>query len=225
MSDAIGAVLPLAIGVAVSPISIIAVILMLFSARARQNGPAFLAGWVLALAVVGAILLVLAEAGRVGSDDASSNVAALLKALLGVLFLFLAARQWRSRPAESEQAPMPKWMGAIDSFTTGRSFGLAALLAGVNPKNLALTVGAGVAIAQSGATGVSAVVALIVYVVVASLSVAIPVVYYLAAGESAKQTLDGWKAWLLANNSAIMTVLFVVLGFVLIGQGISALSF
>jgi len=63
-----------------------------------------------------------------------------------------------------------------------------------------------------------------VYVVVASLSVGIPVVYYLAAGEGAKQTLDGWKAWLLANNSAIMTVLFVALGIVLIGQGISALS-
>jgi hypothetical protein len=224
MNEAIGAVLPLAIGVAISPITIIAVILMLFSARARQNGPAFLAGWVLALTVVGAIVLVLAEAGRIGSDGSSSNMAAFLKALLGVLFLLLAARQWRSRPAEGEQAPMPKWMGAIDSFTTGRSFGLAALLAGVNPKNLALTVGAGVAIAQSGATGVSAVVALILYVLVASLSVGIPVVYYFAAGESAKQTLDGWRAWLLANNSTIMTVLFVLLGFVLMGQGIAALS-
>ena len=153
MSEAIGAVLPLAIGVAISPITIIAVILMLFSARARQNGPAFLAGWVGALAVVGAIVFVLAEAGRVGSDGSSSNLAAMLKALLGVLFLMLAVRQWRTRPAEGEQAPMPKWMAAIDSFTTGRSLGLAALLAGVNPKNLALTVGAGLAIAQSGATG------------------------------------------------------------------------
>jgi hypothetical protein len=107
MTEAIGAVLPLAIGVAISPITIIAVILMLFSARARQNGPAFLAGWVGALTVVGAIVLVLAEAGRVGSDGSSSNLAALLKALLGVLFLLLAIRQWRTRPAEGEQAPMP----------------------------------------------------------------------------------------------------------------------
>jgi hypothetical protein len=225
MSEAIGAVLPLALGIAASPISIIAVILMLFSARARPNGVAFLVGWVLALTVVGAIALVLAEAGRVGSDDSSSNVAALLKGLLGVLFLLLAVRQWRSRPAEGEQAPMPKWMAAIDSFTTGRSLAVAALLAGVNPKNLALTVGAGLAIAQAGATGASAVVALIVFVVVASLSVAVPVVYYLAAGEGAKQTLDGWRSWLMANDSTVMTVLFVVLGFVLIGQAVSALSF
>lgn len=31
-----------------------------------------------------------------------------------------------------------------------------------------------------------------------------------------------WKAWLLANNAAVMAVLFVVLGFVLLEQGISA---
>lgn len=225
MNGAIGAILPLAIGVAISPIPVIAVILMLFSARARQNGVAFVAGWVGALAVVGTIVLVLNEAGRVGSDGSSSNAAALLKALLGVLFLFLAVRQWRGRPAEGEQAPMPTWMAAIDSFTTGRSLGLAALLAGVNPKNLALTAGAAVAITQSGATGASAAVALIVFILVASLSVAIPVLYYLAAGEGAKKTLDGWKAWLLANNATVMAVLLVVLGFVLIGQGISALSF
>ena len=134
MSEAIGAVLPLALGIAISPISIIAVILMLFSPRARQNGVAFLAGWVLALTVVGAIVLVLAEAGRVGSDDSTSNVTALLKALLGVLFLFLASASGATARPRGEQAPMPNWMAAIDSFTTGRSLGLAALLAGVNPK-------------------------------------------------------------------------------------------
>jgi hypothetical protein len=224
VSEAVGAVLPLAIGVAISPIPIIAVILMLFSARARQNGLAFLAGWILALLVVGAIVLVLASAGRVGSDDTSSNLAALAKALLGVLFLFLAVRQWRGRPAEGEQAPMPKWMAAIDSFTTGRSLGLGALLAGLNPKNLALTAAAGLAIAQAGVSEASAVVALVIFVAVASLSVGIPVLYDLAAGEGARKTLDGWKAWLLANNAAVMAVLFVVLGFVLLGQGISALS-
>jgi hypothetical protein len=224
MSEAIGAVLPLAIGVAISPIPIIAVILMLFSARARENGIAFLVGWVAALLIVGAIALVLAAAGRVGSDDATSNLAALVKALLGTLFLFLAVRQWGSRPAEGVMTPMPPWMAAIDSFTMGRSLGLAALLAGVNPKNLALTAGAGLAIAQAGVSGASAVVALVIFVAVASLSVAIPVLYYLAAGEGAKQTLDGWKVWLLANNAAVMAVLFVVLGFVLLGQGIAALS-
>lgn len=174
MDEAIGAVLPLAIGVAISPIPTIAVmILMLFSARARQNEIAFLAGWVLALLCVGSIVLVLAEAGRVGSDEAPSNLASVVKALLGALFLFMAVRQWRSRPTEGEQAPMPKWMVAIDSFATGRSLGVGALLGGVSPKNLALTAGAGLAIARRGPPGCPRVVALVVFVAVASLSVGI----------------------------------------------------
>ena len=43
MTEGIGAILTYAIGVAISPVPIIAVILMLFSARARVNGPMFLA--------------------------------------------------------------------------------------------------------------------------------------------------------------------------------------
>ena len=56
MGPAIGDMLPFAIGVALSPVPIVAVILMLFSARARQNGPAFLGGWL--AGVAGVVLMV-----------------------------------------------------------------------------------------------------------------------------------------------------------------------
>ena len=49
MGAAIGQALPLAVGVALSPIPIIAVVLMLMSARARLNGP----GSVLGLLLIG----------------------------------------------------------------------------------------------------------------------------------------------------------------------------
>ena len=46
MGQAIGQVLPPAVGVGLSPIPIVAVIVMLVTPRARVNGPAFLgAGW------------------------------------------------------------------------------------------------------------------------------------------------------------------------------------
>jgi hypothetical protein len=63
VGNVIGDILPLAIGVAISPVPIIAVILMLFSARARTNGPAFLAGWIVGLTVVGAIVLTSSQLG------------------------------------------------------------------------------------------------------------------------------------------------------------------
>ncbi len=149
MGNVISAILPLALGVAISPVPIIAVILMLFSQRARSNGSAFLLGWVLALAAVGSIVLVLASLGKISAGGTPSTLAYILKLLLGLLFLFLALRQWRGRPKAGEEPQMPKWMATIDTFTAGKAFGLAALLAGVNPKNLALTLAAALSTGQS----------------------------------------------------------------------------
>jgi threonine/homoserine/homoserine lactone efflux protein len=224
MGGVIGQILPSAIGVAISPVPIIAVILMLFSKKARSNGPAFLGGWVLGLAVVGTVVLILAAAGKVSAGGAPSTASYVIKLLLGLLFLAMAARQWKSRPKEGEQPAMPKWMAGIDAFTTGKSFGLAFLLSAVNPKNLALTLAAALTIAQAGLSDGQEAAALIVFILIASLTVGIPVLYYLAAGAAAQKTLDGWKSWLLANNATVMVILLLVLGVMLVGQGFGGLT-
>jgi hypothetical protein len=223
MGSVIGDILPLALGVAISPVPIIAVILMLFSARARSNGPAFLAGWVLGLAAVGVVVLALAGAAGVEDDGGPSTVASVVKLLLGLLLLVMAARQWRERPEPGQEAAVPGWMRAIDSFTAGRALGLAALLSAVNPKNLALAVSASATIAQAGLSGGAAAATLAVFIVLASLSIAVPVVFYLVGGSGAKATLDGWRSWLSANNATVMTVLLAVFGTVLLGKGIGGL--
>jgi len=98
------------------------------------------------------------------------------------------------------------------------------LLAGVNPKNLLLTLGAAVGLAQLGLPTSDAVVSLIVFVVVASLTIACPVVYYLVGGAHAKAELDSLKGWLALHNAAVMAVLFVVFGVDLIAKGIPPLT-
>ena len=70
MSAAIGEMLPLAIGIAISPVPIIAIILMLITPKARGNGLAFLGGWMLGLAIVGTIVLVVARHRRVSRPRA-----------------------------------------------------------------------------------------------------------------------------------------------------------
>jgi hypothetical protein len=119
---------------------------------------------------------------------------------------------------------MPKWMATIDTFTPGKSFGLGALLAGVNPKNLALTLAASVSIGQANLTGAEPWFTLLVFVVIASATVAGPVLYFLMAGASAERTLTSGKVWLIANNATVMAVLFVVFGAVLVGQGFGGLT-
>jgi threonine/homoserine/homoserine lactone efflux protein len=119
---------------------------------------------------------------------------------------------------------MPKWMAGVDALTPGKAFGLGLLLAGVNPKNLLLTLAAAVGLAELGISTSDVVVSLIVFVLVASLTIAGPVVYYLLGGDQAKSRLDELKGWLAVHNAAIMAVLFVVFGVDLIGQGIPPLT-
>ena len=51
MGAVIGEILPLAVGIAISPIPIIAVILMLLSPRAKGASVGFMIGWVVGIIV------------------------------------------------------------------------------------------------------------------------------------------------------------------------------
>jgi threonine/homoserine/homoserine lactone efflux protein len=150
--------------------------------------------------------------------------ASLLKLVLGALFLLLAVKQWRSRPAAGEEAVMPKWMRTIDTFTAGKALAAGVVLSGLNPKNLALTVAAGAAIAQTGISSGEEAGAMAIFVAIGSLTILAPLVIYFALGSRATRILDGIKAWLAAHNAAIMAVVLLVLGFKLIGDAISGLS-
>jgi len=223
MGQAIGEMLPLAIGIAISPLPIIAIILMLITPKARSNGLAFLGGWMLGLAVVGTTVVIVANTASIATSSGPSRTVSIVKLVLGLLLLFVAWRQFKKRPKPGEEAPMPKWMRALDGFTPTRSLAIGALLSGVNPKNLILNATAAAGIAATGLAGVQQAVVLIVLIVVGSLGIIAPVGVYFAMGDKAALVLDGWKAWLAANNATVMTVLFVVFGFVLIGKGIGGL--
>jgi hypothetical protein len=224
MGQVIGDILPLAVGIAISPIPIIANILMLITPKARSNGLAFLIGWLLGLAVVGAIVLLIANTAGVSTSSGPSQAVSAIKLVLGFLLLVLAWRQFAKRPKEGEEAPLPKWMSGLDGFTPGKALALAAVLSGVNPKNLVLNASAAATIAQAGLSGGAQAVALVVFVLIASLSIIAPVVVYFVMGDKAAQVLGGWKVWLAANNATVMSVLLLVFGVALIGKGIGGIS-
>jgi threonine/homoserine/homoserine lactone efflux protein len=224
MGQAIGEILPLAVGVAISPVPIIAIVLMLGTPRARSNGLAFALGWVAGLTIVGGALLALASGNSQENDGGPETWVSIVKLVLGVLFLLLAARTWRSRPKAGQEAAMPKWMQAIDTFTTGRSLVFGVLLSGVNPKNLALTIAAATTIAQTGISGGESAGAMIVFILIGSLSILTPVFIYFALGTRAAVILDELKDWMAGHNAAIMAVLLLVLGAKLIGDAVGGLS-
>jgi threonine/homoserine/homoserine lactone efflux protein len=220
MGRGISEVLTFAVGVAITVSAIIAVILMLFSQRARVNGPLFLLGWVVALCTVSGVIYAVSDQSNASTSSSASDTISWLKIVFGVLFLLLAVRTYRNRPASGAEPVMPKWMRGIDALTPGKAFVLGLLLAGVNPKNLILTFGAATGLAQLGLTTTDVVVSLIVFVVVGSLTIAGPVLYYLLGGEHAKTELDQLKGWLSVHNAAVMAVVLLILGVDLIAKGL-----
>ena len=224
MGKAIGGSLPLAVGIALSPLPIIAVVLMLTSRKAKVNGPAFVVGWLIGLGIVGAI--VLSVAGPAGASKSGSPAAwvSWVKIALGVLLLLVAARQFRGRPHGDEQPQMPKWMATIDKTTPLAALGLAAVLSGANPKNLLLAVGGAAAIAQTGIPGGQQAIAYLVFALIATLGVGIPVAIYFALGARSEKLLAGLRDWMSAHNAVIMAVLCLIIAAKLIGDGISGLA-
>ena len=224
MGSAVGQVLPIAVGVAVSPLPIVAVILMLVTRKGRVNGPLFVIGWVLGLVLVGAIVLSLAGTADATSGGEPATWISVLKLVLGLLLLLVAARQWRSRPRGDGEPAAPRWMGALDAFTPIKAAGAGALFSAVNPKNLLLAVSGAATIAGVGASTSDEVVAYSVFVVIASLGVAAPVVGYFAMGDRSAPLLDRLKDWLVRENAIIMAVLLLVIGAKLIGDAIVGFS-
>jgi threonine/homoserine/homoserine lactone efflux protein len=219
MRQVIGDILPFAVGAAISPFPIIAMVLMLTTARARVNGLAFLVGWILGLTAIGVIVLAIAGGADASSSDASDGVS-WVKLGLGVLLLSVALRQWRGRPQHGEQPTMPKWMDSVESFTAPKALGAGVVLSAVNPKNLLLSVGAATIVAQSGISGADEAIAYAVFALIATIGVAVPLGIYFALGDRAPAKLASLREWLGLHNAAIMAVLCLVIGVKLIGDAI-----
>lgn len=222
LGPAIGDLLPSAIGVALSPLPIVAVILMLATPRAKANGTAFAAGWLVGLTMVSVLVVLLT--GGADTDGATRTGVDWLKIVLGLVLLLVAKRQWDARPAPGEEAPLPKWMDALEEFDAVRSALVGAALAAANPKNLLLTLAAAASIAEAGLSAGGDAVAVAVFVLVASLSILVPVAAYLLLGERAATPLAELRDWMARNSAVIMMVVCLVLAAKLVGAGIAGLS-
>jgi hypothetical protein len=224
MGHAVGDVLGLAAGVAVSPLPIVAIILVLTTPRGRLNGPLFALGWVLGLAALGAIMLAIGGPGDASMHHHPAPWVGGLKLALGVVLVLFGAWQWHRRPRDPSQAKLPAWMAAIDHFTPLKILGLGLVLSAGNIKNAPLTIAAGASISSAGIPVPQQIAALAIFVIIASLGVIAPLAVCLITGERAKGILGSWRDWAALHNVVVMAVLFFVFGLKLVGDGISVLT-
>jgi hypothetical protein len=218
----IGAILPFAVIVMVSPINIVANILLLFSGRPLRNASCYLGGFVLGVAAVVGALTALAGAVALDRGTDRARGAAILLVVLGAALVVVAVQKFRHRPGPDDTPALPAWMDGIAGFGAMRSLGVGAAVGAGNPKNIAVAAGAAVAVSSAALPVGQQVAVLAVYVVLASLGVGAPIVAVLSLGQRSDEVLHGWRSWLTRNNSAMMAVIYLLLGALLIGRNLGA---
>jgi hypothetical protein len=219
----VGDIIPLALVVTISPLNIIPAILLLFTARPLANALSFLGGFIAGIGVVLAVFVSIAGAFDLSAHTGQATWVAVLKLVLGTYLVVAAVTKFRSRPTSGAPGTMPGWMDGIAGYSPGRSLGLGLALGGLNPKNMVVGAAAAASIGSAALSGVQQVGVGAIYVAVAVLGVAAPILVTVFLGHRSAGVLDSWQEWLKQNNATVLSVLFVVFGVVLIGQGIAGI--
>lgn len=222
MLDVIGDLLPYAVGVALSPLPLIAPLLVLGSSSPRAASASFLAGRYGAVVAVALIASFVADLLPETGD--TSFAGAVLRILLGVVLIGWAVHKtvhWAG--GRGQESELPGWMASIQGTTPAGAARLAVILSIVNVKEIAFGVGAGLTIGTGrlGPGGVVAVVLL--YAALACGGVIGIVVSYLVAADRVGPALERVRDWLVANNKIVIAGVLLVIGTILAGEGLRAL--
>lgn len=218
LADAISSSLPMSVGVALSPIPVAAILIILMSARARTNAPAFLLGWMAGILTIG--LVVSLMPGLLTARGEPTQLSGLTRVALGIALLLLAVRQWRQRPEPDAAVDVPPLLARLDSIGIMQSSITGFLLSAIHPKNLILDAAGAAAIDASMLDSATQYTALVIFTLIASVGIIIPIAAYFIAKRRVGTLLGRWKDWLIRKNIQVMIVLLLILGALLIARGL-----
>lgn len=223
MLEVLGDALPTALGLAISPIPIIATVLLLLTPRARSTSVAYLAGTVVGLTAVVTVFALVGGALPEPEPDASKPVLGIVQGVLGILAIVVAVSQWRKRPRDGAEPTMPRWMAGLGDLSVPAVLGMGVALSAVNPKNLILAANAGVTIGGSSLPVGQAIAVAAIVVLIGVSTVLVPVVANLIWSRALQGPLQRLQGELQRDNAIIMAVLMLVIGVQLIGKAIGHL--
>lgn len=222
MSESWGSVLteliPLALVVALSPLSIIPAVLVLHSPRPRPTGLMFLGGWLIGMLVLTAVFVEVSN--LLGGLDKAPRWASLLRVVLGAALILFGIYRWLTR-AKSEHSPA--WLQSMSKLGPGRACVTGAVLTVVNVKVLFICAAAGLAIGSAGLGEHGAWPAVVYYVLIASSTVALPILGYAISGDRLDPVLARLKDWMEHNHATLVAGILVVIGLLVLYKGVHGL--
>ena len=215
MTGALADIVPLAVGVAFSPLPILALLLMLLSEHEIANARAFVIGWTGTLAALATAALLTGLSFHTSDPSRAVRAAEIAT---GVVLLAAAAVLWRRGRGSQERAS--RWLRAFDGITPLRAGALASALALFNVKDTALSVGAGTVVSDAALTTGQNALALAIFTAIASVTILVPFAVASVSGERAVPTLRSWHAWFERNGTVLVAVVAAVAGVLFVAQGL-----
>jgi len=118
--------IPLALVVSISPLSVIPAVLVLQTPRPRPTGLAFLGGWLLGLVALTAVFVASSDALS-GLHNKAPAWASWTRVVLGLALIAFGIYRWLTREGHTES---PKWMRSFETLTPARALatGLALVV-------------------------------------------------------------------------------------------------
>lgn len=212
--------IPLALVVALSPLSIIPGVLVLQTARPRPTGLAFLAGWLLGLTALTTIFL--AVSGLLGGLGGKPPTwSSWLRVGIGAALIVFGVYRWLTRHSKPHQMPGTKH---ITEAGPGKAFVVGAVLTVANPKVLFMCAAAGLSVGSAGLrVGSGLIAAVLLFVALAGCTVALPILAYSVSGDRLDPTLATVKVWMEKHNGALVAGILIVIGLLVLYKGIHGL--
>lgn len=205
---------------ALSSIPIMVTIVVLLSPRPRRRALAFLIAWVVGMAAVLYACIALANAIPLPSGEkVRQPLVALL--IIGVGLALIALGVFVAR-GPRRAAGMPSWLTAVGSVDWPQAAGLALVL-NIRPKALLLSIAAGLTVRGHDLTTGQSATLIVVYTLVGASSVAWPIIYSLVAPARAEAWLVVARGWVERNNTIVTLAILVLVGVVIVGEGVSRL--
>jgi len=218
--QAIGEVLAFGVGVALSPLAVVAIVIMLVSPGRARSAWIFGGAWPLSLGLACGLVVLLADGADAGANGGTATWVSIVKIVLGVLLVVFGVRRWRGR----EREDTPGWMRQLDGITSMRAAGLAVLFTVIKPKNLLLTIGAGVAVAQTGAGPAGQVLAVVVFALLGSAGLLAPLAIHVLMPTRGQKLLVELRDWMVRENATVIAVLSLVIAAKLLGDALISLT-
>jgi len=211
----------LALLAALSPTALLVAAVYLGSARPRLTATFYLIGAVAISLVTGVVILVVLRAAHLNaSHDHTPRYG--LRLGLGILLLLAAIVVARRKPKPPDPAKPASGIvnkmvanpGPLSAFAVG----LLIFAPGVTFL-AALQV-----IATSDASDFLTAVAIIIVVVINVLLVWLPIVLHIIFPDRTTRYLTAFNGWLRAHGQAILVVVLIVVGLIMVGNGIYGLT-